>query len=304
MARNAPAAASGKKSKAMSLHIGLNFVDPKHYGGWDGELAACEFDAHDMADLAKSRGMKPTVLITKQGTRKAVLAEIRKAADALVSGDMFFMSFSGHGGQVDDVTGEEDDKQDETWCLWDSQLIDDELYLELSRFATGVRVLVISDSCHSGTVTRAGPPPISEMGARPRMMPRSVARRTYLLHKTYYDDMQKQVAKTAGKAKFTDPDAALAALSVQSNRVQAVVKQFRAAVILISGCQDNQSSYDGDQNGAFTSQLLSTWNNGKFKGNYAKLHAQIVAAMPPRQTPNFFLLGKAGPFVSQEPFTV
>ena len=36
-----------------------------------------------------------------------------------------------------DTSGEEVDRQDETWCLWDGQLIDDELYLELSRFAAG-----------------------------------------------------------------------------------------------------------------------------------------------------------------------
>ena len=36
-----------------SLHLGLNFVDPAHYGGWDGELRACEFDANDMAAIAK-----------------------------------------------------------------------------------------------------------------------------------------------------------------------------------------------------------------------------------------------------------
>jgi metacaspase-1 len=303
MARTAASVSNGGKGRALSLHIGLNFVDPKHYGGWDGELVSCEFDAQDMAALAKSRGMQPSVLLTKQGTRKAVLAGIRKASSALKSGDLFFMSFSGHGGQVDDVTGEEDDKQDETWCLYDSQLIDDELYLELSKFAAGVRVLVVSDSCHSGTVTRAGPPPVAEMGLRPRLMPRSVARRTYLQHQKFYDDLQKDVAKAAGAAKFTDPDAALAALSVQSGRVQAVVKRFRAAVILMSGCQDNQSSYDGDQNGAFTSQLLATWNSGRFEGNHAKLHAQIVAAMPARQTPNFFLLGSAGAFVAQQPFT-
>ena len=53
-----------------------------------------------------------------------------------------------------DVTGEEADKRDETWCLFDSQLIDDELYFELAKFASGVRILVLSDSCHSGTVTR------------------------------------------------------------------------------------------------------------------------------------------------------
>ena len=57
-----------------------------------------------------------------------------------------------------DVIGEEADKLDETWCLYDGQLIDDELYFELSKFAAGVRILVLSDSCHSGTVVRAGPP--------------------------------------------------------------------------------------------------------------------------------------------------
>jgi metacaspase-1 len=298
----ATAKKASKKPTALSLHIGLNYVDPAHYGGWDGELAACEFDAHDMTALATSRGMKASKLIRKQATRKAVLEGIRKASSTLQSGDFFFMTFSGHGGQVDDITGEEDDKKDETWCLWDSQLIDDELYLELAKFAAGVRVLVLSDSCHSGTVTRAAPPP-EEMGLRKRLMPRAVALRTYAQHKKFYDDMQTDIAKAAGKAKFTDPDAALAALSVQSHRVQAVVKRFKAAVILISGCQDNQSSYDGDQNGAFTGQMLATWNNGRFQGNYAKLHAQVVAAMPARQTPNLFLLGQAGAFVDEAPFT-
>lgn len=44
------------KSKApigLSLHIGLNAVDPKHYGGWRGDLVACEFDANDMAAISR-----------------------------------------------------------------------------------------------------------------------------------------------------------------------------------------------------------------------------------------------------------
>ena len=34
------------QARALSLHIGLNLVDPKHYGGWSGPRAACEFDAN------------------------------------------------------------------------------------------------------------------------------------------------------------------------------------------------------------------------------------------------------------------
>jgi hypothetical protein len=46
-------------ARALSLHIGLNAVSPKAYGGWDGQLAACEFDAKDMADIARSQGITP-----------------------------------------------------------------------------------------------------------------------------------------------------------------------------------------------------------------------------------------------------
>ena len=53
--------ASRSKPRGIGLHIGLNAVDPKAYEGWDGPLAACENDAHDMAAIAKARGMVPTV---------------------------------------------------------------------------------------------------------------------------------------------------------------------------------------------------------------------------------------------------
>jgi hypothetical protein len=75
-------------------------------------------------------------------------------------------------------------------------------------------------------------------------------------------------------------------------------------VILISGCQDNQTSMDGDHNGAFTEQLLKVWNQGAFKGSYAQFHARIRAGMPATQTPNLFALGSAGAFLAQAPFRV
>ena len=77
------AAKTAAKPKALSLHLGLNTVSPAAYAGWDGLLAACEFDANDMAAIARSRGMKPTVLLGKKATRKAVLAAMRSAAKAL-----------------------------------------------------------------------------------------------------------------------------------------------------------------------------------------------------------------------------
>src|SRR5688500_11835655 len=90
MAKTSPS--SFRKAKALSLHIGLNAVSPAAYGGWDGPLAACEFDAKDMAAIAKSRGMKPTLLLTQKGTRARVLSAMRNAAKRLVKGDLFFLT--------------------------------------------------------------------------------------------------------------------------------------------------------------------------------------------------------------------
>ena len=300
----ATTSSSTGKPNAMSLHIGLNAVSPAAYGGWSGELAACEFDAKDMAAIAKSQGMKSTVLLTKKATRAQSLAAMQKAAKQLRKGDLFFLTYSGHGGQVPDVTGEETDKQDETWCLYDGQLIDDELYFELSRFAAGVRILVLSDSCHSGTVTRAVPPPPdrTRVTGRSKMMPPAVAIRTYREHQAFYNKLQHDVAKAAGKVAV-DPDSALAQLAV-SPRLTAIAKDCKAAVILISGCQDNQTSMDGDHNGAFTEQVLTAWNHGNFRGNYAKFHAAVKAGLPADQTPHLFTLGAAARFLRQQPFSV
>lgn len=298
---------SSTQAQAASLHIGLNAVSPSHYGGWSGELCACEFDAKDMAAIAQSRSMKSTLLLTADATRAKVLDAVRSAAGALKAGDLFFLSYSGHGGQVPDVTGDEDDKQDETWCLYDGQLIDDELYYELSRFAAGVRVLVLSDSCHSGSVIRDVPPtvaivPTAQPPQRPKLMPRSVALRTYRDNQAFYDKLQRDVAAAAG-GKIVDPDAALAHVAA-SGRLSAIVKKFKPSVILISGCQDNQTSMDGQHNGAFTEQLLAVWNNGGFDRSYAAFHAAIRSRMPATQSPNLFTLGAAGLFLAQRPFTV
>jgi len=299
-------ASSAKGARGLSLHLGLNAVDPKHYEGWSGELFACEFDAKDMQALAKSCKMQSTIRLTRKATRKAVLTAVRAAAKKLRSGDLFLLTYSGHGGQVDDVTGDEADRLDETWCLYDGELIDDELYLELSRFAAGVRVLVLSDSCHSGTVTRARPTEGGSNGVgRSKMLPPIIARRTYEAHKKFYDELQRAVARAAGKSRTVDPDAALASVhATGSHRLTSIAKKSRAAVILLSGCQDRQTSMDGDRNGAFTEQLLKVWDRGAYRGSYTAFLAKIKAGMPRSQTPNLFAFGPVADFKKQQPFAV
>jgi hypothetical protein len=139
----------------LSIHIGLNAVDPDGYDGWDGPLVACEFDAKDMAALAESRGFETKTLLTKDAASSAILEALGEAASSLSAEDVLFLSYSGHGGQVPDGNSDEDDRMDETWCAYDRQVVDDELYSAWAAFSAGTRIIVLSDSCHSGTATKA-----------------------------------------------------------------------------------------------------------------------------------------------------
>jgi len=282
-------------AKGIALTIGLNKVDPSHYGGWDGELNACEYDANDMAKIAQAKGFSVTKLLTAQATREAVFREIKKAASVLEGGDIFMLSYSGHGGQVRDCTDDEPDNEDETWCLYDGQVLDDELYVTWGKFKEGVRILVFSDSCHSGSVTRMAkafaalgrPEAILTYQPQPgkdapkyKYMPVDVTVRTYQENQEFYDNLQKALPKAASV-------------------------NVRSTVRLISGCQDNQVSQDGAFNGLFTGKLLQVWNDGAFDKSYSEFHRSIVSRMPPDQTPNHFIVGTHNPaYDSQAPFTI
>src|SRR5580765_3671110 len=97
----------------QALTIGLKGVDPGHYAGWSGPLNACEADAEDMASIAESGGFTATKLLTGAATRQQVIEKIKQASAALSSGDIFLLSYSGHGGQLPDRSGDEADGQDE-----------------------------------------------------------------------------------------------------------------------------------------------------------------------------------------------
>ena len=282
-----------KKSNGVSLHIGLNSVDPAHYAGWSGPLNACEADAEDMVAIAEHQGFSATLLKTGQATRNTVIDGIRNAAKKLSEGDIFFLSYSGHGGQLPDINGDEYDQQDETWCLYDGELIDDELYDLWADFKEEVRILVLSDSCHSGTVVKAAMASHfnNEMFARAmaispdslkpqyRAMPNEFALRTYRQNRSFYDKL-------------------MAALPEKP-------RPIKAAVRLISGCQDNQYSLDGPFNGLFTGTLLRVWGEGRFNGNYSRFHKTIQSNMPSTQSPNHYLIGNPNPvYDSQKPFTI
>src|SRR5687768_3641420 len=140
-------------ARGISLHIGVNQIDPAHYGT-SGNLRGCENDARSMQSIAATYGYDSTMLLTRQATAGNVLRELSRAAERLAPGDTLMLTYAGHGSQVRDLTSDEADQMDETWCLYDRMLLDDELHEYWGLLNPGVRVILVSDSCHSGTMLR------------------------------------------------------------------------------------------------------------------------------------------------------
>lgn len=141
-------------AKGLALLTGLKGVDPAAYGGWDGKSGCygCELDVANMAlVLGSAGGFSINTLKTGQATAAAILRGIESAANTLTAGDMFVFYYSGHGGQQPDRDGDESDGKDETLVAYDRELIDDELAMLWPKFAQGVRIVMVSDSCNSGT---------------------------------------------------------------------------------------------------------------------------------------------------------
>ncbi|HKQ76999.1 MAG TPA: caspase family protein [Blastocatellia bacterium] len=281
--------------KGISLNIGLNFVDSIQYGDSYEELQGCEKDARAMQALAAGQGFQTKLLINNQATSNAVIGEIKNAASQLIGGDFFLLSYSGHGSQlINELNGDEEpDGLDETWVLFDRNLIDDELDVLWSYFLPDVRILVVSDSCNSGTITRSSLPSprvslvptsqagqIGQPGRRSRRIRRGVQTSHMSQFRKTYDDILSGLSKLETYA-------------------------ICACVMSLSACEDGQSADDGMENGAFTEALLRVWDNGAFIGDYGLFYDRLLDENLGIQKPKFSLSGNSSAnFKKQRPFTI
>jgi hypothetical protein len=113
--------------------------------------------------LTKRWGFLPgniTMLTDEGATRAKMLAAITQIVAISEPQDTIYFHYSGHGSQVQDFNGDEEDGLDETLVPQDGRtngvrdIVDDELDVIFSRLRTH-NVIVVLDSCHSGTATRS-----------------------------------------------------------------------------------------------------------------------------------------------------
>jgi len=150
--------ASGRRK---ALLIGIN------YKGTRAALRGCVNDAKNIKNLLMENGFRddPThmVMLVDEGARNSnylpTRANIMRGFQWLVQGvsegDALFFHFSGHGSQVPDKSGFEEDGLNETILPVDyqkGQISDDVIWSSIVYpLPSGVKLTVIMDCCHSGT---------------------------------------------------------------------------------------------------------------------------------------------------------
>lgn len=145
-----------------ALLVGCN------YKGTQAELHGCINDTELWHKLLLDCFGFPEENITvltdehASGPKRASKEVIKETLNSLVEkskpGDILFFQFSGHGTQEPDQPGgDEEDGKDEILVTAGSNypfafLFDDELHEIFTKLPSGVKLTMISDCCHSGTI--------------------------------------------------------------------------------------------------------------------------------------------------------
>lgn len=239
-----------------------------NYPGTSNDLQGCVNDANDWSKILTNLGFEVTTLLDSQVTCSSFKFIIQNTISKMTSGDVLVITYSGHGTQVTDTSGDEPDGYDEALYLYDGVFRDDEMREALSGITDGIHVFFISDSCFSGTITR----------------------------KINFDE-------AVGKPRFivNDPIPPTAKL------VNKFLSQEDMKEMVLTGCADTEYSYDayidGKWNGAMTAYATKCVVKGQtYNDFYTKLRSFLPSKNYP-QTPQLEGKEENKLKVMFEPFT-
>ena len=162
------------RANRYALLIGIKDYPPK---GAEGDLPGCDLDVDSMHELLRdSFGMPEDHIVMLRdldATKPAIERAFADLAARAGPQDAAIVYYSGHGGLVPDMNGDEDDGWDEaivpaepvpsliTTDTEMARLITDDRIAEMLRAFKTSNVTVVFDCCHAGTAVRddEGEPP-------------------------------------------------------------------------------------------------------------------------------------------------
>jgi len=240
--------------------VGIN-----DYPGSGNDLSGCVNDAKDWASLLKDVfGFEDVkVLLDAKAKRQAIVDAMSALVTGADPGDVLAFTYSGHGTWVYDTEDpDEADNRDEAWFAHDGILLDDTIRSVILGLTEGARLTVISDSCHSGGVTRA-------------MLARTAA---------------GESPENAPKPRYLPPEGAEDAMRtmILPVRKRMLYPESTMDEILLSGCNSYEYSYDAYINGRFNGAMTATSvqimraDPGQ---TYAEFHRRLREHLPSARYP-------------------
>lgn len=232
-----------------SLSVGINDYQRS-------PLRGCVNDATDWDEALRERGYaEREVLLDRSASKVYLLDRLAALVEGARWGDRLVFTFSGHGTWMPDADGDEPDNRDEALVAADMRTIsDDELYLVIGGVPRGVRLTIVSDSCHSGSVSRFMMQPAIEV---------------------------EEPGQAWAQPRFIDP-----ALLPAQPRLDLPPRGLPARAMLLSGCADQEVSYDahigGRFRGAMTTAALEVLPVSTSMKDW---HARTLGALRYPQTP-------------------
>jgi metacaspase-1 len=236
------------------------------------DLRGCVPDVKNMSKLLQRQyefGEGDISILTDfDATKKAIEEAIAGLIKGGRRGDVLLVHYSGHGSNVPDNNGDEADNRDEILCPtdldWYDPLRDDWLRNVFDGLGDGVSLTVITDSCHSGTITRAIEPPDAPLIERYLPSPWDLA------------------AVESGRS-LTGTTRGTLHQAPESERKARDIVPVDIPEVLISGCRADQTSADaaiGDGfAGALTYNLVEALTESDTPPSYRELHDQTCAKL-------------------------
>jgi hypothetical protein len=136
------------------------------YPGGGNDLPECANDAVKIAEALRNQGLttpqREILLTDGQATRGAITQALQRVAREIQPNDVFVFFYSGHGGQAQGPSRDEEelDDIDEYIFVHDGQILDDEMGRLIDQIHARTTLFAL-DSCFSGgfakdVVTRPG----------------------------------------------------------------------------------------------------------------------------------------------------
>lgn len=149
----APATPAGSGGRRVALCVGIDaYPAPEH------QLAGCVNDARNWSRTLAALGFETRLLVNLDANRATLDRELDRLVDECRAGDVIVFQYAGHGTQVPDLNGDEDEGIDEALCPVDfasgALYIDDDIAGLFARIPDGVNMTCFMDCCHSGTNSR------------------------------------------------------------------------------------------------------------------------------------------------------